>query len=121
VAAGGRHTVLLRSDGRAVACGSNAVGQRDIPEPDFGASYYQNGVERDVVVQLLVDDRSAVCRHLLTGEALARWTAEDTALCEPVLARVAAALRRPGERVRVVLSDGSLLSEALTWEELFGE
>lgn len=35
------HTVLLRSDGLAVACGRNDFGQCDIPPLDEGASYTQ--------------------------------------------------------------------------------
>ena len=41
VAAGGYHTVLLRSDGRAVACGYNGDGQCTLPEPGDGVSYTQ--------------------------------------------------------------------------------
>ena len=39
VAAGNYHTVLLRSDGTAVACGHNEHGQCDIPTLDEGLTY----------------------------------------------------------------------------------
>ena len=41
VSAGNGHTVLLRSDGTVVACGSNRFGQGDIPPLDEGVSYTQ--------------------------------------------------------------------------------
>jgi hypothetical protein len=41
VAAGGIHSVLLRSDGSAVACGGNNYGQCDIPPLEEGLSYLQ--------------------------------------------------------------------------------
>lgn len=41
VSAGGYHTVLLRSDGRAVACGERSSGECDIPTLDEGTSYIQ--------------------------------------------------------------------------------
>lgn len=37
VSAGGLHTLLLRSDGRVVACGSNGCGQCQIPPLDEGS------------------------------------------------------------------------------------
>lgn len=40
-AANDNHTVVLRSDGAAVACGANAVGECDIPDLDEGMSYTQ--------------------------------------------------------------------------------
>ena len=39
VSAGRGHTVLLHSDGNAVACGQNSVGQCTIPLLDEGMSY----------------------------------------------------------------------------------
>ena len=41
VSAGGRHTVLLRWDGMAVACGLNNYGQCNIPELPEGLTYTQ--------------------------------------------------------------------------------
>lgn len=65
VAAGDYHTVLLRSDGRAVACGSNRDGECDLPEMEPGVSYCPALAVRDVLIQLLVEgSRSVVCRSL---------------------------------------------------------
>ena len=41
ISAGWRHTVLLRNDGTAVACGENGVRQCDIPTLADGMSYTQ--------------------------------------------------------------------------------
>ena len=41
VSAGGSHTVLLRSDGSAVAFGINVEGQCNIPKLEQGVSYTQ--------------------------------------------------------------------------------
>ena len=41
VAAGGVHTVLLRSDGTAAAFGDNDDGQCDLPALDGGLTYTQ--------------------------------------------------------------------------------
>lgn len=56
VAAGSDHTVLLRSDGCAVACGRNDEGRCDIPEPESGVSYcqvrqHENRVEEEGVLR----------------------------------------------------------------------
>eukprot|EP00438_Fugacium_kawagutii_P033996 Skav211211 [mRNA] locus=scaffold934:85694:86911:- [translate_table: standard] len=58
VAAGGMHTVLLRSDGSAVACGSNSLGQCDIPPLGDGVTYAQ--VAGNAHTVLLRSDGSAV-------------------------------------------------------------
>ena len=47
------HTVLLRSDGLAVACGRNDFGQCDIPPLDEGASYTQGFSEVMVMLWLV--------------------------------------------------------------------
>jgi alpha-tubulin suppressor-like RCC1 family protein len=43
VSAGAFHTVLLRSDGCAVACGENGYGECEIPPLDHGLSFAQVG------------------------------------------------------------------------------
>mmetsp|Transcript_71009 Transcript_71009/g.196598 ORF Transcript_71009/g.196598 Transcript_71009/m.196598 type:complete len:135 (+) Transcript_71009:3-407(+) len=121
LSAGGSDTVLLRSDGRAVACGNNRGGKRDIPEPEPGVTYIRNGIIRDLVVQLFVerrgDDIAAVVRNL-TGSAIAMLTIAGEPPHEPAMSRVRSEVSRPGMRLRVVLSDGAFLSEQCTWEEL---
>ena len=69
VAAGGSHTVLLRSDGRAVACGYNVDGQCTLPEVGVGVIYVPCiAGAAELVVQLFPggpdEGLAAVCRGL---------------------------------------------------------
>jgi len=53
ISAGWNHTVLLRSDGKAVACGKNHSGQCNIPSPEPGICYTGNfSLAGDLVLQL---------------------------------------------------------------------
>ena len=54
-AAGDAHTVLLRSDGPAVACGSNFDGQCDLPALDGGRTYVSRVLPKLVLQALFVD------------------------------------------------------------------
>lgn len=56
---------------------------------------------------------------MMIGEALASWNMEQVPLGERVLAHVQAELSRPGSRLFVVGSDGSLLSESCVRSEIF--
>jgi hypothetical protein len=82
--AGGHHTVLLRSDGTAVACGWNNYGQCSIPSPGAGIYYMCcMNLGADLVLQLEVasggDDVTLVCSDL-AGEVL-RLNAGGSDLC----------------------------------------
>eukprot|EP00435_Cladocopium_sp_Y103_P058628 s1077_g20.t1 len=59
VSAGGGHTVLLRSDGNAVAIGDNGVGQCNIPPLDEGLEYTLSSAGGSHTV-LLRSDANAV-------------------------------------------------------------
>jgi hypothetical protein len=59
ISAGDNHTVLLRSDGNAVAIGGNRNGQCNIPPLDDGMAYAQISAGDDHTV-LLLSDGSAV-------------------------------------------------------------
>ena len=61
VSAGENHTVLLRSDGNAVACGQNSVGQCTIPLLDDGMSYTQVSAGFEHTVLLRSDGRAVAC------------------------------------------------------------
>ena len=50
MAAGSAHTVLLRSDGTAVACGSNVYGQCTLPASGEGTTYTQVAADCDSVL-----------------------------------------------------------------------
>ena len=56
-----RHTVLLRSDGVAVACGRNSQGQCNIPPLDEGLSYSHVSAGYDHTVLLRSDGRAVCC------------------------------------------------------------
>jgi len=121
VAAGLEFTVLLRNDGRVVACG------RGVPpglrEPKPGVSYVASrGQQQQLLLQLLTEPgHVATCRNIATGEAVASWAIAEAALDELPMARVRAELWRPGWRVSVVLADGAPLGERSTWRDVFGE
>ncbi|CAK0799045.1 unnamed protein product [Prorocentrum cordatum] len=61
VAAGERHTVLLRSDGTAVACGGNHVGQCDLPALPAGLTYMQVAAGQWHTVLLRSDGTAVAC------------------------------------------------------------
>ena len=61
VAAGAHHTVLLRSDGAAVACGDNSAGQCDIPALGAGLSYTDVFAGRKHTVLLRSDGTAVAC------------------------------------------------------------
>ena len=68
VSAGGRHTVLLRSDGHAVACGSNAFGQCRIPEFLDGQFYVQVLAMKGHTVLLRNDGRALAFGSTSAGQ-----------------------------------------------------
>ena len=61
VAAGGHHTVLLTSDGAAVACGDNHHGQCNIPALDAGLSYTHVAAGGMHTVLLRSDGTAVAC------------------------------------------------------------
>ncbi|CAK0799049.1 unnamed protein product [Prorocentrum cordatum] len=61
VAAGERHTVLLRSDGTAVDCGWNDVGQCDLPALPAGLTYTQVAAGVWHTVLLRSDGTAVAC------------------------------------------------------------
>ena len=68
VAAGGHHTVLLTSDGAAVACGSNHHGQCAIPALDTGLSYTHVAAGRNHTVLLRSDGTAVACGENCAGQ-----------------------------------------------------
>ena len=68
VSAGYSHTVLLCSDGRAVACGKNTDGQCNIPPLDEGVSYTQISAGHFHTVLLRSDGSVAACGSNLHGQ-----------------------------------------------------
>ena len=115
------HTALLRSDGAAVTCGNNEVGQCNLPALEEGVRLISSS-QPDFVVQLFIeavaDTIEVVCRNL-SGEQIASWTVPDKASqVKQCIGKVLA----PGcRRLRVVLPDGRLVSSQLTWQHLLSE
>ncbi|CAK0907181.1 unnamed protein product, partial [Prorocentrum cordatum] len=68
VAAGGRHTVLLRSDGTAVACGYNDEGQCDIPALVGDVTYTQVAAGGRHTVLLRSDGTAMACGYNDEGQ-----------------------------------------------------
>lgn len=63
-------------------------------------------------------EKTEMCRNLLSGEALATWRISEVSPGESVMMRAREDLSRPGVRLRVVGSDGSLMSESCTWADV---
>ena len=59
--AGKRHTVLLRSDGTAFACGDNTRGECDIPALSEGVTYVQVVAGAGFTVLLRSDGTAVAC------------------------------------------------------------
>ena len=68
LAAGDYHTVLLKSDGTAVACGSNGDGQCDIPALVAGATYTQVAAGYSHTVLLKSDGTAVACGSNARGQ-----------------------------------------------------
>ena len=67
-AAGRWHTVLLRSDGQAVACGWNSDGQCNIPPLNEGISYTQAAAGEFHTVLLRSDGQAVACGSKPEGQ-----------------------------------------------------
>ena len=66
--AGWYHTVLLRSDGNAVACGENSYRQCRLPPLDEGISYGQVSAGQSHTVLLRSDGQAVACGSNSSGE-----------------------------------------------------
>ena len=99
-----------------MACGLNIHGQCDIPTPDPGTWYVADAsVGQDLVLQLECarqDDAMVLTCSGLTGEEMIRLNASPSDAAWNIRKRIAHELKIPLQSLRVVLSDGQLLSEA---------
>ena len=68
MSAGGFHTVLLRNDGSAVACGKNNFGQGNIPPLHEGISYTQVSAGELHTVLLRSDGSAVACGDNTYGQ-----------------------------------------------------
>merc|ERR1719491_2569511 len=125
VAAGSGHTVLLRSDGVVVACGSNADGKCNIPPLDGGVTYTQEARRPHVILQATFRkfaDSTVMQLCFLSGEECIRVDILPTDIISEVIARLGCDLghRCPPD---VLLPNGELLSQlkSATFASFFSE
>eukprot|EP00438_Fugacium_kawagutii_P009689 Skav208645 [mRNA] locus=scaffold1081:194309:194737:- [translate_table: standard] len=115
VSAGIYHSVLLRSDGNALACGENESGECNILPPEPGVIYVSDlPAARTIAVQLDVDccdDALTLRCSSLAGEERLRLNASRSDLVWEAHKRIAVALGVSLQSLRVVMQDGQLLAE----------
>merc|ERR1712232_115928 len=75
-AAGGLHTVLLRSDGTAVACGDNYDGRCDLPALEPGTTYTEQAGNKTVLQATL--DGDTLRMSTLGGRVVCSISARST-------------------------------------------
>ena len=131
VSAGGSHTVLLRSDGQAVACGRNTFGQCNIPSltswrewlpfgfasPSYryvceSTTFAMLGRDRVVQVDFLLEGDGGVILTCagLDGLEVLRLKAQTSDRTVDVCSRVARELNTTVQNLRMVLPDARLLT-----------
>ena len=115
VAAGARHSFLLKSDGTVAACGSNIVGQCTIPALDEGLHWMKVGQARSLLVLQLTCTQTAngrlrVVGTLLSGEESFRLESGGGESVATVLRRIAHELGTGIAGFRAILPDGRHLN-----------
>ena len=115
VAAGNTHTVLLRSDGTAVACGGNTDDRCNLPALDGGLTYVHSRLLPALVLQASFDGTSM---HFVTlgGEELCHIEATATERLADLRVQLIQEIGSMHSRVDVVLPGGELLSRILSEE-----
>ena len=111
------HTVLLRSDGQAVACGINSDRQCSIPSSKSRSCRYTNDFKtflvkvRVVQVDFLLEDDAGVILKCvgLDGQEVLRLNAQKSDRTVDVCSRVARELNTPVRNLRMILPDARLL------------
>jgi len=115
ISAGSVHTVLLRSDGYAVAIGSEKYGQCKIPPPQPRMCYIGDTTcGRDLALQLEfvgVDDAVALICSTLVGEERYRLIARGVDSAWETHKRIACELNVNLSNLQLVLPDGQLLAK----------
>ncbi|CAL1150726.1 unnamed protein product [Cladocopium goreaui] len=116
VFAGRDHTVLVRSDGSAVTCGTNEDGQCDISSPEPGSFYIGIQVPpvRDLIMQLECIFEADVFKlkcSTLVGEEKLCWNAHGFDLAWDIHKHVCNELKISLQSLRLVLPLGQLLTD----------
>ena len=112
--AGHTHTVLLRSDGKAVACGENGNGQCDIPTLDGDVIYCAQDVGGAAFIVQAVVDNDLITFVSLDGATICCISYTDTDLLSAIHGHLKAKLGNIIGRCNVVLPTGDLLSAVLS-------
>merc|ERR1712032_1321628 len=112
-AAGGDHTVLLRSDGAAVACGDNDDGECDLPALEEGLTYTQAACSLEKVVLQASFDGTWVRFATLSGEERCRIKAKPTDRLREIHLQVTAEIGSMPSKVDVILPEGEVLRNIL--------
>jgi hypothetical protein len=115
VSAGGLHTVLLRSDGCAVAIGDISFEKCNIVPPEPGIRYISDRTHgRDLALQLELvgagDAVTLIC-STLAGEERFRLTARGTDSAWETHKRIARELNVNLSNLQLILPDGQLLAK----------
>ena len=108
VAAGARHTVLLKSDGNAVACGRNDSGQRNIPALAEGEVY---GLKQIVLTVHFVNSQAVF--YLSSGRELVRIAVDTADDLAGILMKFKKEIWPDHRRYHVVLPTGAPLRSAM--------
>ena len=116
VSAGSVHTVLLRSDGTAVACGDNHYGQCNLPALDGGLTYVRSGRSLPALVLQASFDGTLMHFDTLGGEELFHIEATATGRLADLRVQIMHEIGSMYSRVDVVLPGGELLSKILSEE-----
>ena len=109
------YTVLLRSNGSAVAVGDNGHGQRDIPAPEMGICYIKDlACGKVLALQLEIvgeNDEVTLKGSTLAGEERFCLTARSVDLAWETHKRIARELTASLQNLQLVLPDGQLLAK----------
>eukprot|EP00438_Fugacium_kawagutii_P025001 Skav224822 [mRNA] locus=scaffold613:200563:200991:- [translate_table: standard] len=116
VSAGGDHTVLLRSDGAAVACGHNKLNQCDLPTfllsgPHFSTLRYIAGLPERILQLDFQPEGDAMILRCVTidGAEVACLRMRGSDLAVDALRQLTCKRKASREQHRVVLPDGQML------------
>merc|ERR1712032_3192 len=121
VAAGENHTVLLRSDGTAVACGQNDSGQCDLPALEGDLTYKQAAAGSHHTKKIMLQsyfDGAALRLVMLNGEEVCQVRDVGTARLANIRVTLLSQFRGRASAVDVVLPGGALLSAVVSQEPL---
>ena len=108
-AIGGPHTVLLTSDGNAVACEQNEWGECNIPALSPGVTYVHRGAQI-VLALIFCESHASFC--LLSGAEVCRFWVDALDTLKEIRKVFKGKTMTDYGKYRVVLPNGEFLSVA---------